>query len=148
MPIKNTGIHTAKSYFEVLVVFLCLRDKKKNQAKLDISFELSRMMVPRDFLEYFEIVEVKELSNEWHLTLHKKAELIPDKLKSETDVVLDGFCNPLHLLSHCFTLKPVCLIKKRRRWKRSNTDTHYSNEYILTNDPSKLTPDMAGFLKI
>jgi len=70
------------------------------------------------------------------------------QLKGNPDVVLDGFCNPLQLLSHCFTLKPVYLVMKRRRWKRSGSDEHYSNEYELTKDPSKLTPDMAGFLKI
>ena len=122
--------------------------QKKKAPKADVSFELSRMMVPRDFLEYFEINEVKELSSEWQIILHEKEHLIPDGLKGKPKVVLDGFCNPLQLLSHCFTLKPVYLVMKRRRWKQAGTDTHYSNEYTLTKDPSKLTPDMAGFLKI
>jgi hypothetical protein len=122
--------------------------QKKQQPKSDIQFELSRMMVPRDFLEFFEVHEVKELNNEWQIILHEKEHLIPDKLKEKPGVVLDGFCNPLQLLSHCFTLKPVYLIMKRRRWKQAGTNIHYSNEYTLTKDPSKLTPDMAGFLKI
>ena len=105
-------------------------------------------MVPRDFLEYFEIYEVKELTNEWQIILHEKESLVPDKLKGNPDVVLDGFCNPLQILSHGFSLKPVYLVMKRRRWKQAGTDTHYSNEYTLTNDAAKLTPDMAGFLKI
>lgn len=122
--------------------------QKKKQTQQDISYELSRMMVPRDFLEYFEIFEVHELRNEWHIILHEKESLIPEPLRSKQDIVLDGFCNPLQILSHCFTLKPVYLIMKRRRWKQAGTDLHYSNEYTLTKDPSKLTPDMAGFLKI
>src|SRR5580658_3974714 len=122
--------------------------QKKKQPKPDVFFELSRMMVPRDFLEYFEIYEVKELHSEWKITLHEKESLVPDKLKGKPNVVLDGFCNPLQILSHCFTLKPVYLVMKRRRWKQAGTGTHYSNEYKLTNDASKLTPDMAGFLKI
>jgi hypothetical protein len=121
---------------------------KKITAKTSVQFELSRMMVPRDFLEYFEIFEVKELGGEWQIILYEKEHLIPDSLKGFSDVVLDGFCNPLHLLSHCFTLKPVYLVMKRRRWKRSGSDDHYSNEYTLTDTPSKLTADMAGFLKI
>lgn len=122
--------------------------QKKKQSQQDISFELSRMMVPRDFLEYFDIFEVHELSNEWQIILHEKESLIPEQLKLKQDIVLDGFCNPLQILSHCFTLKPVYLIMKRRRWKQAGTDLHYSNEYTLTKDSSKLTPDMAGFLKI
>jgi hypothetical protein len=122
--------------------------QKKKQSQQDISFELSRMMVPRDFLEYFDIFEVHELHKEWQIILHEKESLIPEELKLKQDIVLDGFCNPLQILSHCFTLKPVYLVMKRRRWKQAGTDLHYSNEYTLTNDPSKLTPDMAGFLKI
>lgn len=122
--------------------------QKKKQISQDIGFELSRMMIPRDFLEYFEIYEVKELNNEWQIILHEKESLVPDKLKDKPDIVLDGFCNPMQLLSHCFTLKPVYLVMKRRRWKQAGTDMHYSNEYTLTKDAAKLTPDMAGFLKI
>lgn len=105
-------------------------------------------MVPPDFLEYFEIFEVKELNNEWQIILHEKESSIPDKLKDKPDVVLDGFCNPLQILSHGFSIKPVYLVMKRRRWKQAGTDTHYSNEYTLTKDAAKLTRNMAGFLKI
>jgi hypothetical protein len=122
--------------------------KKQPQAQAKITFELSRMVVPVDILAYFEMVEVKELTNEWQVVLHEKESLIPALLKGIDDVVLDGYCNPLQVLSHCFTLKPVYLVMKRRRWKQGGTNKHYSNEYGLTNDPSKLTKDMAGFLKI
>jgi hypothetical protein len=121
---------------------------KKKQVKTDIQYELSRMMVPRDFLIYFEIFEIKEMPSEWQIILYEKENLVPAALSNKSNVVLDGFCNPLNVLSHCFTLKPVYLVMKRRRWKISNTDEHFSNEYKLTDDPSKLTPDMAGFLKI
>jgi len=106
------------------------------------------MMVPRDFLEYFSVFEVKELKSEWQIVLHEKDNLIPDKLKGQGDIVLDGYCNPMHILSHCYSLKPVFLVMKRRRWKQAGSDIHYSNEYTLTKDSAKLTPDMAGFLKI
>jgi hypothetical protein len=122
--------------------------KKQPQAQAKITFELSRMVVPVDILAYFEMVEVKELTNEWQVVLHEKESLIPALLKGIDDIVLDGYCNPLQVLSHCFTLKPVYLVMKRRRWKQGGTNKHYSNEYELTNDPSKLTKDMAGFLKI
>lgn len=122
--------------------------QKKKEIKQDISYELARMMVPTDFLEYFEVYEIRELSNEWQVVLHEKEALIPDKLKGDANVVLDGFCNPMTLLSHCFSIKPIYLVMKRRRWKQAGSDVHYSNEYTLTKDTAKLTPDMAGFLKI
>jgi hypothetical protein len=130
-----------------MIIFGVMSNKRKQPSK-DISFELSRMMIPRDFLEYFEVFEIKELHSEWHMVLHEKESLVPDKLKDKPDVVLDGYCNPMTLLSHCFSLKPIYLVMKRRRWKQAGTDLHYSNEYTLTKDAAKLTADMAGFLKI
>lgn len=129
-------------------MYFCGMGQKKKISQQDILFELSRMMVPKDLLQYFDIFEIRELGNEWHIILHEKEGLIPARLEGKEDIVLDGFCNPLHVLSHGFSTKPVYLVMKRRRWKQSNQDTHYSNEYKLTDDPSKLTPDMAGFLKI
>ncbi len=130
-----------------MIIFEVMSNKRKQPAK-DISFELSRMMIPRDFLEYFEVFEIKELHSEWHVILHEKESLVPEKLKDKPDVVLDGYCNPMTLLSHCFSLKPIYLVMKRRRWKQAGTDLHYSNEYTLTKDAAKFTADMAGFLKI
>jgi hypothetical protein len=123
-------------------------EAKSNGSQKDLFFEMSRMMVPRDLLEYFDVFDVKELNNEWHIVLKEKDTLVPKALEGSADVVLDGYCNPLSILSHCFTLKPVYLILKRRRWKKAGTDDHYSNEYKITDNPAKLTPDMAGFLKI
>ncbi len=45
---------------------------KKKQVQTDIQFELSRMMVPRDFLFYFEIFEVKELPQNGRLFYTKR----------------------------------------------------------------------------
>ena len=98
---------------------------KKKVSHQDLNFELSLMMVPRDFLDFFEVYEVKNLSNEWQLILHEKEHLIPQVLKDKEAVVLDGFCNPLQILSHCFSLKPVYLIIQRRRRKYANTNKHY-----------------------
>jgi hypothetical protein len=109
---------------------------------------MARMMVPKEFLDYFSVFEVKELKIEWRLTLHEKETLIPDNLKGQKDTVLDGFCNPIQVLSHCFSLKPVFLVFMRRRWKQSGTDTHYSNTYTFTKDSAKITNEMADFLKI
>lgn len=44
-------------------------------------------------------------------------------------------------------MKSVSLVIHRRRWKESNTDKPYSNEYTLTKDSARITPAMADFLK-
>ena len=122
--------------------------QKEKQVESNVLFELSRMMVPRDLLGFFDIAEIKEFHKEWQIILWEKREHVPTKLKGFSDVVLDVFCNPITILSHGFSTKPVYLVMKRRRWKRSGTDEHFSNEYVITEDSAKLTPDMAGFLKI
>ncbi|MGH7240021.1 MAG: ISAon1 family transposase N-terminal region protein [Candidatus Saccharimonadales bacterium] len=122
--------------------------KKSKEPPKDPFFEMSRMMVPQDILDYFDVIEVKELHSEWQIMPHEKQGLIPQALQGLTNMVLDGYCNPHQILSHCFSLKPVYLILKRRRWKQAGTDIHYSNEYKITDNPAKLTPAMAGFLKI
>jgi hypothetical protein len=109
---------------------------------------MTKMMVPKEYLEYFSVYEVRELKSEWQIILHEKETLIPDNLKDQEEVVLDGYCKPLQILSHCFSLKPVYIVVKRRRWKQAGTDIHYSNTYTLTKDSAKLTNEMAGFLKI
>jgi hypothetical protein len=42
---------------------------------------MSRMMVPRDLLEYFDIFDVKGLSSEWDIVPKEKEDLIPKALK-------------------------------------------------------------------
>ena len=118
----------------------------KNPAS-DAFYNMSRMMVPRDLLEFFEVSDIKEHSSEWDVVLDEKVSMVPDILKGFDDIVLDGFCNPIRLMSHCFSIKPIYLVIKRRRWKRSGTDEHFSNEYTIAATSAKLTPDMAGFLK-
>ena len=122
--------------------------QKKKQPQQDLLFEMAKMMVPIEFLEYFSVFEVKELKSEWRIILHEKETLIPGNLKEQEDTVLDGYCNPIHILSHCFSLKPVFLVFMRRRWKKSGTDIHYSNTYTFTKDSAKITNEMADFLKI
>lgn len=121
--------------------------KNEENAKESILFGLSRMMVPQDMLDYFEISAIKELNSEWQITLEEKKELIPTALSGNPDVVLDGFCNPKSILSHGFSLKPVYLILRRRRWKIAGNEEHFSNEYGITDHPAKLTNEMAGFFK-
>ena len=39
--------------------------QKKKQPHQDLLFEMARMMVPKEFLDYFSVFEVKELKIEW-----------------------------------------------------------------------------------
>lgn len=122
--------------------------KKKRPNTESLNSALIRMLVPDYILADFEIHKVSEQKESWTLELYEKEDRIPEALRSCADVVLDGFCNPLELQSHTFAaLKPVYLRCFRRRWKRSNTDNHYSNDYNLQTPGVKFVKELGDFLK-
>ncbi|MFN8337771.1 MAG: hypothetical protein U0T36_13475 [Saprospiraceae bacterium] len=115
--------------------------------------KLASIMVPKDYLNNFSVVDVKEYPDRWQVELEEHKENIPDALKeAEGLVVLDGFCDSISIVSHCFSLKEVVLRVKRRRWKlsKANKDEmvgHFSNTYELHPNGAKITKELASFLK-
>jgi len=105
------------------------------------------MLVPNHILEYFEIWDAHEHKNRRVIEMREKEGFIPQALSCCQDIVLDGYCNPIETLSHSFVCKPVYLRLFRRRYKRSNQDAHFSNEYDVTLKGVGLVPEMGFFLK-
>lgn len=108
--------------------------------------EILSLLVPEEILESFEYVEKNENAHSIELILEEKKELIPEELK-EKDVVLDGYCNPLSILSFPVKSKPTYLVLKRRRWKMRGGGKHYSNTYGYNHPGVKATKEFAAFLK-
>ena len=123
------------------------RKAKAKKPKDELNSILYKILVPEDILLNFEIVDATNYSERWVIELQEFEDRIPRELKEVNDVVLDGFCNPIEVISHSFSAKPVWLRIYRRRWKRSNTDTHYSNEYDFRLKGLKLVPELGIFLK-
>jgi len=92
------------------------------------------------------LVKVENKKDCWQFELHEKKSLIPQGFIGK-EVVLDGFCNPISILGHSFSLKKVFLILKRRRWKEAGTDKHLSNTYEFEPHSAKMTNEMVAFLK-
>ena len=97
-------------------------------------------------IAHFDIGDAREFKTRWVIEMREKEGFIPNELSDFEDIVLDGFCNPIEALSHSFVCKPVYLRLHRRRYKRSNQDTHFSNEYDVTLKGLKLVPEMGFFL--
>ena len=112
----------------------------------NVTAKLLEIIVPREYLNYFELTEVKEYPDRWDVELKEKEELIPESLQGKT-VVKDGYCNAIQIMSHCFSLKPVNLKLFRRKWKESNSEIHFSNQYELHPEGAKITKELAVFLK-
>ena len=123
------------------------RQVKKFKSKDELYEQISRMLVPENILQDFDITDTRELKEYWLIELHEKAARIPKELIQEKDIVFDGYCNSVDMLSHSFVLKPVYLKLYRRRWKQSNTDKHYSNTYDFSLKGVKMVPELGFFLK-
>jgi hypothetical protein len=105
------------------------------------------MLIPDYILKGFERYGAKEFPSCWVIELREKERLIPMALRDGKDVVFDGYCNPLEVLSHSFICKPVYLKVYRRRYKRADKDEHFSNTYDLTLKGVKMVPELGLFLK-
>ena len=123
------------------------RNKLARQSVDSLLLTVSTMLVPCHILEHFEIWDAKEYKERWVIEMREKEGKIPQELQTYEDVVFDGYCNPTEALSHSFVCKPIYLRLYRRRYKRSNQDTHFSNEYDVTLKGVRMVPELGFFLK-
>jgi hypothetical protein len=123
------------------------RNKLARQSVDSLFLTVSTMLVPSHILEHFEIWDAKEYKERWVIEMREKEGKIPQEIQTYEDVVFDGYCNPIEVLSHSFVCKPVYLRLYRRRYKRSNQDTHFSNEYDVTLKGVRMVPELGFFLK-
>lgn len=102
---------------------------------------------PDEISAHFEIKEVNEKSGYIQIVFEELPELVPQQMDKPTEIVLDGFRNPLELQSFPLKGKPVYLKLYRRRWKYKGEKTHYSNTYKFNEEGVKATKEFASFLK-
>lgn len=124
--------------------------RKKLEKRDDSSLlhTLIGLFVPATILVDFEVWDAYGKKGNWIIELREKEHKIPKELVWESqEIVLDGFCNPMDMLSFGFSLGPVYLRIYRRRWKKSNEDQHFSNDYDLHLKGYKLVPELGLFLK-
>jgi hypothetical protein len=122
--------------------------KKIEKPKAESLLEtVSRMLVPVAILADFDIYDAKETPSRWTIEMREKEGRIPKELQGCSDVVFDGYCNPVNTLSHSFVCKPIYLKIYRRRYKQSNKDVHFTNAYDLTMQGVKIVPELGVFLK-
>jgi hypothetical protein len=108
--------------------------------------DLLPILVPAEYLLNFELCGVKSKSDCWEIDLREKVVNVPTTLLGK-EVVLDGFCNSISIMGHCFSLKRVYLVIYRRRWKERGSKVHHSNKYEFTAAGAKITKELADFLK-
>lgn len=117
-----------------------------NIKEKEILYQLSKILIPEEYLKDFEVTSIKELPQEWVIEMREKEENIPVELQRK-DVVMDGYCNPVDVLTHAISLKRIYLRLYRRRWKERGNKKHYSNSYDTHIPGMKTTKSFGVFLK-
>jgi hypothetical protein len=112
----------------------------------DFIDQAMKIFIPQEYLKDFDTNYIEEHPEEWIIELVEKEDRIPECLKGK-DVVLDGYCNEIDILTHAFSLKKIYLRLIRRRWKERGSTKGYSNEYDLHIPGMKTTREFRDFLK-
>jgi len=105
-----------------------------------------KILVPEEYLRDFDPNSIENKPYEWIIELVEKEDRIPAVLLGK-DVVLDGYCNEIDILTHAFSLKKIYLRLIRRRWKERGGTKGYVNEYNLHIPGMKTTREFRDFLK-
>jgi len=119
---------------------------KQKHTQENLFGSLASILIPKEYLENFEVSNVEEKPSEWVITLLEKEDRIPPEVSGRA-VVLNGYCNPISILTHAFSLKKIYLQFYRRRWKEAGKDADYSNTYDLHLPGMKTTKEFGAFLK-
>lgn len=112
----------------------------------NLAEESYKILIPEEYLADFEVNYIENKPQEWIIELVEKEEKIPKELQGK-EVVLDGYCNEVDILTHAFSLKKIYLRLIRRRWKEKGGTQAYSNEYNLHVPGMKTTREFRDFLK-
>ena len=107
---------------------------------------LATIVMPPECLKDFDVTGIIDAKEKWVIELREKEDRVPTALTGK-EVVNDGFCTPVDVLTHAFSLKRIYLRFYRRRWKERGSTQHYSNTYDLHLPGMRTTKALGDFLK-
>ncbi|MEI6533685.1 MAG: hypothetical protein WCO06_07680 [Candidatus Roizmanbacteria bacterium] len=120
--------------------------KRQKSTQEELLGMMSTILIPQEYLKDFDVANIEDHPSEWIIDLFEKETRIPKELVGK-EVILDGFCNPISLMSNAFSLKKIYLQLHRRRWKGIGSNKDYTNEYDLHLPGMKTTKEFSAFLK-
>lgn len=107
---------------------------------------LLKYLLPKELLEYFELIEVREShENVLSFYLDEKSVIPPEH--SEKQLVSQGFDEPVTIQDFPLRDKPVYLVVRRRKWKDKQSGKIYSRTWDLTAKGTSYSKEFAAFLK-
>jgi len=106
---------------------------------------LLSLFLPKEIALHFDLITAKEEVNKITLYLEEK-NIVPPPLKSE-EYESKGFFEEQRVQDFPIRGKEVYLNIKRRRWRHKTSKEEVKREWNSVTKGSKLTADLADFLK-
>ena len=103
-------------------------------------------ILPKEFIEYFDVVEIKELGDQLIIYLDERNILPPEH--SDKDLESKGFSPSSTLQDFPIRDKQVLLEVRRRLWREKSTGKTYSRVWELSEKGTSYTKEFAAFLKV
>ncbi|MGQ8337489.1 ISAon1 family transposase N-terminal region protein [Sunxiuqinia sp. A32] len=97
---------------------------------MEISLLLKHLL-PSELFEYFDLVDLKETSDNTLSFYLDEKNIKPQDLLSK-ELVSNGFNNPITIQDFPLREKRVYLIVRRRKWKDKETGNIYNRTWDLT----------------
>ena len=107
---------------------------------------LLQYLLPQEFQDYFDFVDIKEDSDKG-LLLYLDEKSIKPSDHSDKELVSKGFDEPIRLQDFPIRDKAVCFIVRRRKWTDKQTGKVYMTSWNLTANGTSYTKEFAAFLK-
>ena len=106
--------------------------------------DLIKYVLPRELVDYFELVSINEIEETLHLQLDE-LNVIPSEY-STLDLSPNGFYQESTIKDFPLRDKKVVLHVRRRRWIDSEGKS-YSRDWDLTAEGTRYSKEFASFLK-
>lgn len=104
-----------------------------------------KYILPKEIIEHFDVVEIKEIGNQLTIYLDEKSILPPEH--SDKALESKGFSPSVTIQDFPIRDKQVLLEVRRRLWRDKSTGKTYYCAWELTEKGTSYTKEFAAFLK-
>jgi hypothetical protein len=103
------------------------------------------LLLPEGLLDYFEVVQVEELSK--LLVLHLDERMLSEAESEGRRLYSKGFYPPTDIHDFPVRGKSLILRVRRRRWQDADSGNPFMRDWQVVAQGTRLTAEFAAFLK-
>lgn len=107
--------------------------------------DILKHILPKEFVEYFDLISIKEGSEQLTISLDEK--FVPPPEHSDKSLESKGFLPTTSLNDFPIRNRRVILQIRRRKWIDKETGKTYTRDWELKAKGTNYTKEFASFLK-